>query len=189
MASSSPIRSASSTSSRHCGHVARTDTALDRLRNPGGATFPPEHRTTIHLGRRRQRVLAGVRGGDDVVVRGKLLRCDGVEADLHCLPWRIEAVTSGFSAGFRRVVALGRLLALGRLVQPVPERLQTLTEVAHHVGQAIGAEDHQGDCACPLTVRAPRSGRWWRSGRWRNCPPRGRSTTTRSCSPLEACRS
>src|SRR5206468_12690105 len=91
--------------------------------------------------------------------------------------------------GFRRVVALGRLLALGRLVQPLPERLQTLTEVAHHLGQATGAEDHQGDCACPLTLRAPRSGRWWRSGRWRNCPPRGRPTPTRSCSPLEARRS
>src|SRR3989442_12243351 len=62
---------------------------------------------------------------------------------------------SGFSAGFRRVVALGRLLDLGRLAQ-------SLLELLHP------------DCACPLTLRAPRSGTAWRSGWWRRTPPPAR---------------
>ena len=48
------------------------------------------------------------------------------------LPARVRP--SGFSPGFRRVVALGRLLDLGRLVQPLRERPQTLAQVAHHLG-------------------------------------------------------
>ena len=49
---------------------------------------------------------------------------------------------SGFSPGFRGV-ALGRLLNLGRLAQPLLELLQPLPELAHHLGQATRAEDEQ----------------------------------------------
>src|SRR6266550_7324569 len=72
------------------GMLKSTDWAQPR---PGPALRLADHRAAIHLGGRRQRYLLGIRGREDIVVRGELLRRHArVEADLHLLPERVEAV-------------------------------------------------------------------------------------------------
>src|SRR6266446_4717264 len=87
-------RPASKRSTRRFGGYDTTLKSTDWAQPPPGPALRlADHRAAIHLGGRRQRYLLGSRGREDIVVRGELLRRHArVEADLHLLPERVEAV-------------------------------------------------------------------------------------------------
>src|SRR5439155_1694547 len=86
-------RPASKRSTRRFGYDRTLKSSEWAQPPPGPALRLADHRAAIHLGGRRQRYLLGIRGREDIVVRGELLRRHArVEADLHLLPERVEAV-------------------------------------------------------------------------------------------------